>query len=139
MKAPLIVVDTNVLVASLRSQYGASYKLLMLLGSGKFDVNLSVPLVLEYEEVTKRLIGEIPLTIDEILDYICSVANQRKIFYLWRPFLKDPEGDMILELAVSCGCDIIVTYNKNDFRGADKFGIRLLTAKEFLQEIGELL
>jgi len=141
MKLPQIVIDTNVLVASLRSQYGASYRLLMLLGSGKYEVNLSVPLALEYEEVAKRLIGEIPLTvqdIDDILDYIFSVAIQRKIFYLWRPFLKDPEDDMILELAVSCGCDIIVTYNKNDFRGAEKFGIRLLTAKEFLQEIGEL-
>jgi predicted nucleic acid-binding protein len=106
MKPQQIIIDTNVIVSSLRSQYGASYKLLMLLGSGKFDVNLSVPLVLEYEDVTQRLIGEIPLTIDEIddiLDYICSVGNQRKIFYLWRPFLKDPEDDMILELAVSCG------------------------------------
>jgi len=141
MKPPEIVIDTNVFISSLRSQYGASYKLFMLLGSGKYEVNLSVPLALEYEEVAKRLIGEIPLTvrdIDDILDYICSVAEKRKIFYLWRPFLKDPEDDMILELAVSCGCDIIVTYNKSDFQGAEKFGISLLTAKEFLQAIGEL-
>ncbi len=84
MKPPEIVIDTNVFIASLRSQYGASYKLFMLLGSGKYEANLSVPLALEYEEVAKRLIGEIPLTvrdIDDILDYICSAAGKRKIFY----------------------------------------------------------
>jgi putative PIN family toxin of toxin-antitoxin system len=141
MNPPQIVIDTNVFVASLRSQYGASYKLFMLLGSGKFEANLSVPLAVEYEEAGKGLIGKTALKsrdIDNILDYICSVANQRKVFYLWRPFLKDPEDDMVLELAVSAGCDVIVTYNKNDFQGVEKFGIRTLTAKEFLKEIGEL-
>ena len=138
---PQIVIDTNILVASLRSQYGASYKLIKLLGGGKYEINLSIPLALEYEEVKKRLVGEIPLTIqeiDDILDYISSIANWQKIFYLWRPFSNDAEDDMIIELAVASGCDIIVTYNKNDFKGIEKFGIRLLTAKEFLQEIGEL-
>ncbi|MBF0396296.1 MAG: putative toxin-antitoxin system toxin component, PIN family [Desulfobacterales bacterium] len=136
-----IVIDTNVFIASLRSKYGASYKLLMLLESGKYECNFSVPLILEYEDVAKRLINEIPLTatdIDNIIDYLCSVGNYRKIFYLWRPFLNDPKDDMILELAVSARCNIIVTYNKKDFNGAEKFGIRILTAKEFLQEIGEI-
>jgi len=141
MNPPQIVIDTNVFVASLRSQYGASYKLFMLLGSGKFEANLSVPLAIEYEEAAKALIGKTALKtrdIDDILDYVCSVANRRKIFYLWRPFLKDPEDDMVLELAVSAGCDVIVTYNKIDFQGVEQFGIRALTAKEFLKEIGEL-
>jgi len=109
MKSPQIVIDTNVFVSSLRSQYGASYKLFMFLGTGKYEANISVPLALEYEETAKRLIGEIALTvseIDDILDYIYSVAKCRKIFYLWRPFLKDPEDDMLLELAVSAECDI---------------------------------
>jgi len=113
----------------------------MLLGSGKYEANFSVPLLLEYEEVSKRIVDEIPLTshdINNILDYICSISNTWKVFYLWRPFLKDPNDDMILELAVSAQCDIIVTYNKNDFKGAEKFSIRILTPKEFLQEIGEL-
>ena len=137
-----IVIDTNVFVAALRSQYGASYKLFMLLESGKFETNLSVPLVIEYEEVGKRLIGKRSALktkdIDDILDYICSVANRRKIYYLWRPFLNDPKDDMVLEVAVSAGCNIIVTYNKADFAGVDKFGIRVMTAREFLREIGEL-
>ena len=136
-----IVIDTNVLIAALLSQYGASYKLLTLLGSSKFEISLSVPLVLEYEDVAKRLLGKIALTaseVDDVIDYVCSVARRRKIHYLWRPFLNDPKDEMVLELAVAAGCDTIVTYNKRDFRGVEQFGIRLLTAREFLQEIGEL-
>jgi putative PIN family toxin of toxin-antitoxin system len=142
MSTPQIVIDTNVFVAALRSQYGASYKLLMLLDSGKFEINLSVPLVIEYEDAGKRLVGKRSglrvSDIDDILDYVCSVANRIKVHYLWRPFLSDPKDDMVLELAVSAGCEIIVTYNKDDFKGVEKFGVRVMTAQEFLHEIGEL-
>ena len=142
MTSPQIVIDTNVLVAALRSQSGASYKLFMLLDSGEFEINISVPLAIEYEEAAKRLIGKKGALktsdIDDILDYVFSVANRRKVYYLWRPLLSDPKDDMILELAVSAGCDVIVTYNKDDFKEAKQFGIRILTAQEFLMEIGEL-
>jgi putative PIN family toxin of toxin-antitoxin system len=142
MSARQIVIDTNVFVSALRSQYGASYKLLMLLECGKFETNLSVPLAIEYEDAAKRLRGRKGNLragdIDDVLDYVFSVANRRKIYYLWRPFLSDPKDDMVLELAVAAGCGVIVTYNKKDFKGADQFGIRILTAKEFLTTIGEL-
>lgn len=136
-----IVIDTNVFVTALRSQYGASYKLFMLLDSDKFEFNLSVPLAIEYEEASKRLVGKIPLKardIDDILDYVFSVANRRKVHYLWRPFLRDPKDDMVLELAVSASCEIIVTYNKIDFQGVEQFGIRVMTSQQFLQRIGEM-
>jgi putative PIN family toxin of toxin-antitoxin system len=142
MYPPQIVIDTNVFVSALRSQSGASYKLLMLLESGKFEINLSVPLAIEYEEAGKRLIGKKgdlrASDIDDILDYVCAVAHRRTVYFLWRPFLSDPKDDMVLELAVSAGCEIIVTYNKEDFHGVEQFGIRVLTAQEFLREIGEL-
>lgn len=136
-----IVVDTNVLAAALRSRRGASYKLLRLVDSGKFAIHVSVPLVLEYEDVAKRLLAEIPLTeqdVDDILDYLCAIAGRQQIFYLWRPFLKDVKDDMVLELAVAAHCDFIVTYNKRDFQGSDRFGLRVVTPREFLEEIGEL-
>ena len=142
MKRLEVVIDTNVLVSALKSKRGASFKVLTLIGQSKFDINLSVPLILEYEDVAKRLIGETALNeedIDDILDYICSVSNRREIFYLWRPFLKDPKDDMVLELAVTSNCDMIITYNKKDFKGVEKyFGIRVLSPKELLFEIGEL-
>jgi len=142
MKRLEVVIDTNVLVSALKSKRGASFKLLTLIGQNKFDINLSVPLILEYEDVAKRLIGGTALNeedINDILDYICSVSNRREIFYLWRPFLKDPKDDMVLELAVTSNCDMIVTYNKKDFKGVEEyFGIHLLTPKELLLEIGEI-
>ena len=66
------------------------------------------------------------------------MANQREVFYLWRPFLKDARDDMVLELAVGAECNFIVTYNKRDFRGVERFGIAVVTPKEFLQKVGEL-
>lgn len=142
MTSPQVVIDTNVFVAALRSQSGSSYKLLMLLESGKFEFNLSVPLAIEYEEAAKRLVGKKSSLkasdVDDILDYVCSVANRRRVHYLWRPFLSDPKDDMVLELAVAAECRIIVTYNKDDFRGVEQFGIRVLTSQEFLRRIGEV-
>lgn len=135
-----IVIDTNVFVTALRSRRGASHKLLMLLGSEKFGINVSVPLILEYEDAAKRFLGEIPLTeqdIDDIIDYICAVASRREVSYLWRPFLRDAGDEMVLELAVTGGCDFIVTYNKRDFKGVERFGLEVVTPKEFLEKMGE--
>jgi len=141
MPAHQIVVDTNVFVTALRSQFGASYKLLSLLENNIYELNLSVPLVLEYEEVAKRMIGEIALSeqeIDNILDFVVSRSNHWHIFYLWRPQLKDPSDDMVLELAVTAGCKYILTYNIHDFKGSEKFGIKAITPKVFLEMVGEL-
>jgi len=142
MSVPQIVIDTNVFVSALRSQSGASYKLLFLVGSGKFEISMSAPLVFEYEDAGKRLVGKKSglkaSDIDDILDYLCSVAHRRTVHYLWRPFLRDPKDDMVLELAVAAGSDVIVTYNKADFGGVEQFGIHVMTAQEFLLDIGAL-
>ena len=136
-----IVIDTNVFISALRSRRGASYRLFMLLDRGDIEINLSVPLIVEYEDAAKRIAREFGLThgdIDDILDYICSIAHRRKIHFLWRPFLKDPQDDHVLELAVESGCNFIVTHNIRDFSGAEQFGIRVVTPKEFLKVIGGL-
>jgi putative PIN family toxin of toxin-antitoxin system len=142
MPRPSIVIDTNIIVSALRSQRGASYQLLSLVGNGQFDVNVSVALILEYEAAAKRLLGKkfalSAKDIDDVLDYVCSVAQQRKIHFLWRPMLPDASDDLVLELAVASNADAIVTYNKGDFAAASTFGVRLLTAREFLVEIGVL-
>lgn len=140
MHALRIVIDTNVVVAALRSSRGASHALLQLVGSGRFEINVSVPLVLEYEAVTKRLLTALysESDIDTVLDYLCAVAHRREVFHLWRPFLRDANDDMVLELAVTAGCDCIVTYNVTDFAGIEQFGLRAVTPRQFLQEIGEI-
>ena len=141
MRVYQVVLDTNVIVTALRSRLGASYKLLSLLGSDKFEINLSVSVVLEYEGAAKRLLAETPLTeqqIDDVIDYLCAVGHPREVHFLWRPFLKDPKDDMVLELAVTAGCDYIVTYNQNDFEGTEQFGVKTITPRDFLEVIGEL-
>jgi len=137
-----VVIDTNVLIAALRSQNGASYQLLLMWDSDKSNAFISVPLFTEYESVAKRLVVSHGLditVIDDILDYLCLVSScRREIYYLWRPFLRDPSDDMVLELAVAAECEFIVTFNQADFKGAEQFGIRVLTPKELLKLIGEL-
>ena len=137
-----VVIDTNVFLAALISRRGASFKLLTLVGTGGFDICLSVPLVLEYEDAAKRQIGsKIALSaqeIDDVIDYLCTIGNHHQVYYLWRPLLKDPKDDMVLELAVGAGCNFILTYNLRDFQGVDQFGIHVMTPKTFLELLGVL-
>ena len=136
-----IIIDTNVLLSAVRSKSGASFRLLSLIPDPRFDINLSVPLVLEYEEVLKRPEIGVPLgsdRIDDILDFLCRVGSLRKIRYLWRPALADPDDDFLLELAVECNCDYIVTYNTRDFLNTSSFGIKAITPVEFLRILGEV-
>ena len=134
-----IVLDTNVFISALRSRIGASYKLLSLVGTSVFQIAVSVPLVFEYESTAKRMSRTIGLSysdIDDIIDYLCHVAIRQKIFYLWRPVLRDPMDDMVLELAVASSSNYIVTHNIRDFVGTDKFGIQVLAPQQFLKKIG---
>jgi len=137
---PWIVLDTNVLVSALRSRRGASYKLLSLVGQGLFDIVLSVPLVVEYESATKRQSRQLGLThqeIDDVLNYLCSVGIHRQIYFLWRPYLRDPKDDLVLEVAVESESDYVITYNRRDFAGLGKFGLQALEPGRFLEIIGE--
>jgi putative PIN family toxin of toxin-antitoxin system len=141
MSIPQIVIDTNVLIAALRSRRGASAKLISLLGTGQFENHLSVPLVLEYEETVRRHQDAIHLSSTDIVDLIdslCALSIRHEIYYLWRPYLSDPGDDLVLELAISARCETIVTYNLSDFVGVDQFGVQAMTPRDFLHSIGEV-
>jgi putative PIN family toxin of toxin-antitoxin system len=141
MPLPQIVIDTNVIVTGLRSRRGSAFQLLALIDTGVFDLHLSVPLVLEYVDVLLRELPNLYLSrkeVDDLIDFYCSVGVHHEIFFLWRPFLRDPKDDMVLELAVKAGCESIITYNTRDFAGVDQFGLKLLEPSEFLRSIGKL-
>ncbi len=141
MKIPKITIDTNVIVAGLKSKLGTSHALLQLIGKNKFENNISVPLILEYEKVLFDPKLKIPFKKEEIvkiLNFVCANSGHHKIYYLWRPFLKDEKDDMVLELAVASKSDFIFTFNKKDFVGVEKFGIQTLTPKTILEKIGEI-
>ena len=94
--------------------------------------------MLEYEEVLTRNVPLLnKLEINDLLDYLCKTSRHQTPFYLWRPLLRDPNDDMVVEAAVAGGCDRIVTFNGRDFAGVEQFGIRVMTPGEFLVEIGE--
>ena len=133
-----VVLDTNVLVAGLRSRRGAAFGVLSLIGSGAFEQCLSVPLLFEYEEVLKRPEAGVPLTleaIEAVLDYLAASSDRRQIHFLWRPVLSDPRDDLVLEVAVAGGCDTVVTYNVKDFAGSERFGVRAQTPAQFLASL----
>jgi putative PIN family toxin of toxin-antitoxin system len=141
VRLPRVVLDTNVLVAASRSKKGASAKLLSLVGTGRFEVCVSVPLVLEYESAILRHLepGSTEWQVRmNILDYLCTVARRQEIFFLWRPYLRDPKDEMVLEVAVAGGCSAIISYNKRDFAGAERFNLTISSPQEFLKVIGEL-
>lgn len=134
----LIVIDTNVILSALKSRNGKSFELISKIGNGLFDFAISVPLILEYETVLKNHLDRNIFTdtdIEDFVDYICAVGIKTKIFYLWRPFLKDPFDDHVLELAVNANAQTIVTFNKKDFLEAKSLGIKIQTPKEFLETI----
>ena len=135
-----IVLDTNVLVAAFRSKRGASYQLVRSIGLGDWRLNISVALALEYEDVLKRK-GTIPAGIEEaeidgFLDYLFSASNLVPFVFRQRPSLSDPDDERILEVAVQCQA-MIITHNRRDFVGAERFGVRVTTPAEFLKILRE--
>jgi putative PIN family toxin of toxin-antitoxin system len=130
-----LVFDTNVLVAALRSRHGASNELLRLVGRGKFRLNISVALALEYEDVLKRkdlVPGYTASEIDALLAYFFQVSNLAPIVLRKRPILRDPDDERILEVAVQCGA-VIVTHNTRDFAQAARLGVTVKTPAEILE------
>lgn len=100
-----------------------------------------MPLVLEYEEVLLREAEA--LTVDEqdiqsLIDYLCTVEQHQKVYYLWRPYLRDRDDDFVLEVAVVAECDYIVSFNSRDFKGVEAFGIEVIRPRDFLALIEEL-
>lgn len=132
-----VVIDTNVLVAAMRSRNGASNALIFKIGLGVFDLVLSVPLMFEYEDVLSRPeFGFEQPKINAVLNFIAANSHHQKIHYLWRPHLNDPKDDMVLELALNANCSTIITFNQKDFRASKQLGIQTTLPKDFLSLIG---
>ena len=132
------VIDTCVLVSALRSNLGASFESLQAVRRGDIRIALSVALAIEYESVALRP-GLVPaITAEDIqvvVDVLCKLAHPQKIFYTWRPFLSDPDDDLVIELAAAAGCPYIVTHNVSDFKGSESLGIRTITPAQALNLI----
>lgn len=131
-----VVFDTSVLVAAARSRDGASFALVSSIPSPRFQICLSVGLYNEWQDVLARSEhlppGQTPADVQRFLRYLAGHAQLQDIFFLWRPFLSDPDDDMILELAFAAGCRYVVTHNTKDFRGCEQLNINPINPRDFL-------
>ena len=131
-----VVFDTSVLVAAARSNRGASFALTSSIPSPHFEICLSVGLYSEWQDVLSRPENLPPgRTAEDTLRYVRYLASQahlQEIHFHWRPFLRDPDDDMVLELAFAAGCAYVVTHNVQDFEGSQQLGVTAVSPRAFL-------
>lgn len=133
-----VVLDTSVLVAAARSRNGASFAILSQLPKNVFQPAVSVSVFAEYRSVLLRPENhpnQSAALVEGFLDVFLSFSHLQEIYFHWRPTLRDPNDDLILELAVAAGCDYIVTHNIRDFAGTDEWGIAVISPGAFLKKI----
>ena len=138
-----VVLDTSVLVAGLRSQLGASNRVLFAVAERRCVPLVTTAIFLEYESVLLRAeqqlaAGMNSVDVEGFLAAFASAAEPVELNFLWRPQLRDPADEMILEAAVNGRAAAVVTHNVDDFRPATtQFGVRTLTPAEFLKELAK--
>ncbi|SFS21737.1 putative toxin-antitoxin system toxin component, PIN family [Granulicella pectinivorans] len=142
MNDPLkVILDTAVLVAAFRSRIGASNAVLRLALQGAFKMGGTITLFLEYTEVLHRpeqlaAHGISPSEITRTLGLLAAIAEPIPLYFRWRPQLRDPNDEMVLDAAINGRVDAIVTHNVRDFLPeASRFNIRVLTPAQFLSEV----
>jgi predicted nucleic acid-binding protein len=135
------VLDTDVLVAAVRSDRGASRLLLTAAFERRYPIVASVPLMLQYESVLTRSehleAARISSTdVDILLDALAVVVEPVRISYLWRPVLPDAGDDLVLETAVNGRAGIVVTFNRRHFELArTQFGLEILAPADAVRRL----
>lgn len=133
------IIDTNVVIAAVRSPKGASAEILRRALLGQIKLLCSVPLFLEYEAVLKRpehlqAAGISLRDASNLLDALAGAIEAVEIAYLWRPQLRDPADDMVLEAAVNGQASTIITFNQRDFLPqALAFGLNVVKPAQFFE------
>lgn len=136
-----LVLDTDVIVAAMRSPSGASAALLEAALDGRVQLLANVALVLEYEAVCKReehrsAAGLDLAQVGVFVDAVAALAEPVESHFIWRPQLKDPADEMVLEAAVNGRARAIVTFNRRDFGSVPgRFGLRVLLPRDAFRGI----
>jgi putative PIN family toxin of toxin-antitoxin system len=130
-----IVIDTNILVSALRNHLGPSFALVSAIRAGEVAMCCSPALFLEYEDVLTRpeqlkAFGVSAMEIEYVLADLASHIVPVTTHYQWRPQLRDPSDEMVLEAAVNATSAAIVTYNLRDFLPAKNFGVKVFNPEQ---------
>ncbi len=117
----VITLDTNVLLAALLSQAGASHCILRLIIEEKLKIALSTPVILEYDDVLKRknILKQLNLSVsqvEDIIDLLVLLADKHSIYYRLRPNLLDENDNMLVECAFASNSNYLITSNVRDFK-----------------------
>ncbi|MCX7109582.1 MAG: putative toxin-antitoxin system toxin component, PIN family [Proteobacteria bacterium] len=135
------VLDTDVIVAAMRSPSGASAALLLAALDRRFTLVANVPLIIEYEATCSRVEHRIAASlstveVQQFLDGLAALAEPVETHFLWRPRLRDPADEMVLEAAVNGQANAIVTFNLRDYGSTPKdFGIEVLLPRDALKRL----
>ena len=138
-----VVLDTDVLVAAVRSDAGASRRLVVEALDKRYPLLVSVPLMINCEAVLTRpehllASGLSPGEMQALLDAVAIVAEPVRLSYLWRPTLSDPQDDMVIETALNGQADLLVTFNQRHFTGAaETFALQVLKPADALRGLEE--
>ncbi len=133
--------DTDAVVAAMRSPTGASAAIVRAVRQKQATLLLSVPLAMEYEAVCRRPEHRIEAGLSErqveiFLDAIIAMAEPVPTHFLWRPQLRDPNDEMVLEAAVNGSAEALVTFNVRDYgTAASQFGVEVLLPREAIARI----
>src|SRR5713226_5475739 len=136
-----VVLDTDVIVAAMRSPGGASAEILRKARQDRVTLLVSVPLAMEYEAICSEAEHRLAAGLSErkvgiFLDAVVAMAEPVKTHFLWRPQLRDAGDEMVLEAAVNGRADLLVTFNVRDFGTAPaRFGIELLLPREAIRKV----
>lgn len=133
--------DTDVVVAAMRSPAGASAAILRSIREGTTQLLLSVPLALEYESVCTQAEHRLAAGLSErqagaFVNAVIAMAEPVAIHFLWRPQLRDANDEMVLETAVNGRANALVTFNLKDFGDAPaRFGAELMLPRKAITRI----
>ena len=134
-----LVLDTNVIITAMRSPSGASAALLVAARQRRVTLLANVALAVEYEATCLRTehvmaSGLSSQDVGVFLDAVIAMVEPVETHFLWRPQLRDPADEIVLEAAANGRANAIVTFNQRDFGAApSRFGIEVLLPAVALQ------
>ncbi len=129
------------IVAAMRSPTGASAELIRRALRAQISIAASVSLFMEYEAVCSRpehlaAAGLTPRELNVYLNGLAALVRPVEVHFLWRPQLRDPADELVLEAAVNASAKVLLTFNLKHFSGVSRrFNLTVMRPGDFLRSL----